>query len=279
MLTGRVAIAGETLGDIVVKICTHPLPSLVAVVPSLPYALEAWFHKACAREAGDRYPSAQDFIDALRAAAGAPVRPSALSGLPSAPTLESASAAGSRTPSFGHSAAVAATLAAPAATTGPALLAAITGTGGSPPVFSQSAAPMSVTAAGVPRRAMSGLAWAGVLAGLLAVAGAVVFAVSLRRDDSAASSAPSATAPVATAPASAASTAPVALVPVPSVAPAVTAEDAASQAAAGAHVAVAPPHPTAALATAPPPVVPGGHAPAPPPTPPGHTGKPIVVGY
>jgi len=270
MLTGRVAIAGETFGDILVKICTHPLPSLVATVPTLPYAMEAWFHKACAREPGDRYQTAQELIDALRTASGTiPTHPGGLPRMPSAPTLESAAAAGSRTPSFGHSAAVAATLAAPAVSTGPALPAAITGTGGSPPAFSQSGAAVSVTAAGVPRRPTSALVWAGVLAGLLAVGGAVVFAVSLRRGDPAASSAPSAAAQAATAPAS---TAAATLVPVPSAAPAVSADDAASQAA-SAHSAAAP------HGIAPPTAVPTGRGSSTSPSPPVRPSRPIVVGY
>jgi len=263
MLTGRVAITGETFGDILIKICTQPLPSLVAVVPSLPYAMEAWFHKACAREPGDRYASAQELIDALRGAAGAAVRQSALQGLPSAPTLESAAAAGSRTPSFGHSAAVAATLAAPAVTTGPALPVAIAP---GPPAFSQSAAAVSVTAAGVPRRPTSALVWGGVLAGLLAIGGVVLFAVSLRHGDGAASSAPSATVPTATAPAS---TAPVALMPVPSGVPSAAADDAASHAASARTAAGSPPT-----------FVPAGHASSgTSPSPPARPGKPIVVGY
>ena len=272
MLTGQVAIKGETFGDILVKICTHPLPSLVATVPSLPYAMEAWFRKACAREPGDRYASAQELIDALRAAAGTPGHSSARPGLLSAPTLESAPTAGSRTPSFGQSAAVAATLAAPSVTTGPALPASITGTGGSPPALSQSAAPMSVTAAGVPKRSMSPLAWGGILAGVLVVGGAVVFAVSLRHGDAATSSAPSTTVPAATPVPMAVAT----VAPVPSAVLAAPVDDAASQA--GAHSAVAP-HgiaPPGVAATA---FGAAGHGTGTAPSPPVRSNRPIVVGY
>ncbi|HEY3821936.1 MAG TPA: serine/threonine-protein kinase [Polyangiaceae bacterium] len=280
MLTGRVAITGETFGDILVKICTQPLPSLVATVPSLPYAMEAWFHKACAREPGDRYASAQELIDALRAAAGARVRASSLPALGNAPTIESAVPGPPRTPSFGESAAIAATLAAPAATTGPAMRAAITGAGGILPAFSQSAAPMSVTAAGLPRRSMSGLAWAGVLAALLAVGGGVVFAVSLRTADPAASAAPSA-APSATAPLATATVPSVVALPAlaPSVAPNLGGADAASQAA-GAQ-SVATPHASVPLGTvvSPPTVPTAVHGPVTPPGPPPRAAKPIDVGY
>jgi serine/threonine-protein kinase len=277
MLTGRVAITGETFGDILIKICTQPLPSLVATVPTLPYAMEAWFQKACAREPGDRYASAQEFIDALRTASGTiATHPGGLPRMASAPTLESAAAAGSRTPSFGHSAAVAATLAAPAVSTGPPLPAAITGTAGSPPAFSQSGAAVSVTAAGIPRRPTSALVWGGVLAGLLAVGGAAVFVVSLRHGDGAGSSAPSSTTAVVAAPSA---TAAVTLAPVASGAPSASVDDAASLAAT--HSAAAP-HGTAlpGIATAlPPPVVPAGHGSATAPSPPVRSNKPIVVGY
>jgi serine/threonine-protein kinase len=70
MLTGRLPFLGETLGDLLLQICSEPLPSLRAAAPALPLAMEAWFQKACARQAEDRYPSAQAFVEALRVAAG-----------------------------------------------------------------------------------------------------------------------------------------------------------------------------------------------------------------
>jgi serine/threonine-protein kinase len=269
MLTGRVAIAGETFGDLLVNICTKPLPSLVGAVPSLPYAMEAWFHKACAREPGDRYGSAQEFVEALRLAAGGPAQAISEPALAAAPTLDSAAAGGARrAPSFGHSQAVAATLAAPSVITGPSLPAAAP----PPPVLSQSAAAVSVTAAGVPKRPVTALVWGAILAGLLVVAGAVVFALSLRHDDGPGSPAPSATlaasAPVPPVPASTAgappSPTPSAVSPPTGGAP----DDAPSARAAG--VATAPSHG----------VVAGGHAStASPPPPPPRPSRPIVVGY
>jgi serine/threonine-protein kinase len=70
MLTGNLAFSSESLGDLLVQICTQPLPSLRAQAPYLPPAMEDWFQKACARDAGNRYPSAQAFVEALRLAAG-----------------------------------------------------------------------------------------------------------------------------------------------------------------------------------------------------------------
>lgn len=69
-LTGLLAIGGETFGDVLLKICIEPLPSLRMTAPFLPLAMERWFEQACARDPAERFQSAQEFIDALRAAAG-----------------------------------------------------------------------------------------------------------------------------------------------------------------------------------------------------------------
>jgi hypothetical protein len=72
MLTGNLAFSGESLGDLLLQICAQPLPSLVNAAPWLPPAMETWFQIACAREPHHRYPSAQAFIEGLRAAASSP---------------------------------------------------------------------------------------------------------------------------------------------------------------------------------------------------------------
>ncbi len=69
LLTGKVAFNSESLTDLIVRICTMPLPSMLATAPWLPATMEAWFQRACAREPGDRFQSAPEMIDALRAAA------------------------------------------------------------------------------------------------------------------------------------------------------------------------------------------------------------------
>jgi serine/threonine-protein kinase len=81
MLTGRPAMAGDTLGQLLLKICVEPLPSLTEAAPGLPPPLGPWFQRACARQPADRHPSAEAFIETLRAAcgdarteAGSPVR-------------------------------------------------------------------------------------------------------------------------------------------------------------------------------------------------------------
>jgi serine/threonine-protein kinase len=70
MLTGRNAYSGESFGDILVAICTQPLPSLRTYAPMLPPSVDAWMQRACAKEPGDRFAAVEPMIDALYAAAG-----------------------------------------------------------------------------------------------------------------------------------------------------------------------------------------------------------------
>ena len=70
MFTGNLAFGGETLGELLLQICTQPLPSLLLNARWLPPAMEGWFQRACAREPDQRFPTAQAFAEALRIAAG-----------------------------------------------------------------------------------------------------------------------------------------------------------------------------------------------------------------
>jgi serine/threonine-protein kinase len=209
MLTGKVAIQGEAFGDILLKICTAPLPKLLASAPGLPPAMEAWFERACAREPGGRHASAQEFVDSLRAAAGAPHQ-----------VLASSASM------FGDTAGVASTLAAPVArlpsypSAGPALapsLAAapplapapapafapapapaqppMTALSGIAPLpvselHAPSAAAVSLTTGGIPRNRGGAVALA-VVGGALLVAVGALLALSLRGASSPATALPS----------------------------------------------------------------------------------------
>jgi serine/threonine-protein kinase len=70
MFTGNMVFSGETLGELLLQICTQPLPSLLASARWLPPAMEDWFQKACAREPDQRFQTAQAFVEAMRIAAG-----------------------------------------------------------------------------------------------------------------------------------------------------------------------------------------------------------------
>jgi hypothetical protein len=162
MLTGQLAIGGDSFGDILVKICTEPLPNLLASAPALPYAMEAWFQRACAREPASRCQSAQEFIDTLRAAAGTVVAPPRETTTPPLPTLQSGVT--------------------------PGVLPA------GAPAFAQSAAAVSVTAAGVPKRPVGPWIAVGILTVLFALGGAVLVAVAPAHRDAGTDSATAASA-------------------------------------------------------------------------------------
>ena len=70
MFTGNIAFNGETLGELLLQICTQPLPRLLDGAKWLPPAMEDWFQKACAREPDARFPTAQAFVESMRIAAG-----------------------------------------------------------------------------------------------------------------------------------------------------------------------------------------------------------------
>jgi serine/threonine-protein kinase len=70
MVTGQTAFSGESFGDILLAICTKPLPPVRELAPWLPPAFDGWLARACAREPGDRYRSIDELVDALCSVAG-----------------------------------------------------------------------------------------------------------------------------------------------------------------------------------------------------------------
>ncbi len=66
-LTGRVAMAGDTTHRILVRQLTEPVPSVASVRPDLPAALGAVVDRCCAKEATDRFPTAEATVEALDA--------------------------------------------------------------------------------------------------------------------------------------------------------------------------------------------------------------------
>jgi serine/threonine protein kinase len=67
-LTGRLPLTGRTEADLLVNICTEPMPKPSAVTPGLPAAFDAWFARATRRAPDDRFQSGAEMADALRAA-------------------------------------------------------------------------------------------------------------------------------------------------------------------------------------------------------------------
>jgi len=271
MLTGQLAINGESFGDVLLKICVEPLPRICAAAPWLPPAMEGWFQRVCAREPADRCQSAQEFVDWLRVAAGE-------GAAPGRPSIEGASALQAH--------GVAPTLvAAGISALGPATA----------PSVNLSGVNVAITAAGVPRRNTGVLLVGGVMAAL--AIGAVVLLVALRpqakpsadvasdtRTAAASMGSPS-TAPAPTMPppakemptaSAAVDPAPQHLAPIPAATPHAL-EAPASPSKLGVHAApalTAPPTPAPTHASAPPPAPAPTHAPAPAPT------QPVInLGY
>ncbi|MEI9942000.1 MAG: serine/threonine-protein kinase [Pseudomonadota bacterium] len=80
MLTGRYAFNGESFADVLVAICTRPLPDLREAAPWVPASVAGWFQRACARDLQQRFQSADEMIEALDLALGVALGASAGTG-------------------------------------------------------------------------------------------------------------------------------------------------------------------------------------------------------
>ena len=68
-LTGRRPFDSAVLGDLLVKICTDPVPVPSSLAP-VPAGFDAWFQRALERDPERRFGSAQEMADALRSLVG-----------------------------------------------------------------------------------------------------------------------------------------------------------------------------------------------------------------
>ena len=79
-LTGRYPFEGEAIGDLLVKICTAPLPK-PSSYGNIPLGFDDWFEKAMQREPSLRFASAGELADQLAKSCGIkvgrPMQPSA----------------------------------------------------------------------------------------------------------------------------------------------------------------------------------------------------------
>ncbi len=73
-VTGVLPFDGESVGDLLVKICTSPLPVPSAIASDLPPTFDTWFARALEREPAARFASATELADALTMAAGLSIR-------------------------------------------------------------------------------------------------------------------------------------------------------------------------------------------------------------
>ncbi len=85
-LTGRLPFVGNSIGDLVLSICARPLPVPSQVEASLPGEVDAWWARAAARERDQRFGSALELAEGLRAALGRIAPGSSGAGLPHPPS-------------------------------------------------------------------------------------------------------------------------------------------------------------------------------------------------
>jgi serine/threonine-protein kinase len=68
MLTGKAPFVDETLAKVFERIIRAPLPVAREFAPELPPSIEAFFTRALARPASERFGSARELVEALRLA-------------------------------------------------------------------------------------------------------------------------------------------------------------------------------------------------------------------
>ena len=69
-LTGRLPFQAETIGGLVLAICTEPIPRPSQIGPA-PASFDAWFERALARVPAQRFQSARELAEELRHVCGA----------------------------------------------------------------------------------------------------------------------------------------------------------------------------------------------------------------
>ena len=78
--TGVLPFEGESLGDLLVKICTAPLPVPSHVLPGLPPSFDAWFARVLDREPARRFSTVTEAAEGLAYLCGVTVRRGPTSG-------------------------------------------------------------------------------------------------------------------------------------------------------------------------------------------------------
>jgi serine/threonine-protein kinase len=73
-LTGTLPFEGESVGDLLVNICTGPVPTPSSAVPQLPRSFDIWFSRTMEREPAKRFSQATELANALALTAGLSVR-------------------------------------------------------------------------------------------------------------------------------------------------------------------------------------------------------------
>jgi len=64
-MTARIPFEGDVLGDIVLKVCISPVPVPSSYNPKTPSGFDAWFAKACNRDAAKRFQTATELRESI----------------------------------------------------------------------------------------------------------------------------------------------------------------------------------------------------------------------
>jgi serine/threonine-protein kinase len=73
-VTGQLPFDGESVGDLLVKICTSPVPQPSHIVPGLPAGFDSWFLRALERDPDRRFSNVTELSEHLAFIAGIAVR-------------------------------------------------------------------------------------------------------------------------------------------------------------------------------------------------------------
>jgi serine/threonine-protein kinase len=79
-MTGHLPFEGEAVGDVLVKLCTAPLPVPSQVIKDVPPGFDAWFERALSREPERRFQTASELATSLAAVCGLSVQTSLAGG-------------------------------------------------------------------------------------------------------------------------------------------------------------------------------------------------------
>jgi serine/threonine-protein kinase len=77
-MTGHLPFEGEAVGDVLVKLCTAPLPVPSQYAPDLPTGFDGWFARALSREPEGRFQSAAELGNSLATVCGLSVQTPAI---------------------------------------------------------------------------------------------------------------------------------------------------------------------------------------------------------
>jgi serine/threonine protein kinase len=73
-VVGSLPFEGESVGDVLVKVCTAPIPVPSTIVHGLPPTFDAWIERALSRDVSARFSSASELAESLAAVWGMPIR-------------------------------------------------------------------------------------------------------------------------------------------------------------------------------------------------------------